>query len=307
MHNAQPWHFRYFRGSRVFHVRADFDRVMPHADPDTRALHLGCGAALFNLRVAVVHEGWYPATQVLPDQTDPALLATVQLIGLGSDESGLAALYPAIHQRHTSRFPFEETEIPQSVRTALSGAAHIEGASLTFPTAWHLQELLDLVREAEARNLTDRASDQDLARWTHIDDSSERPAPDGVPDYAFGPRKLGGKAPMRDFAGTRPVAGRDAAEFEHSPHLALLSTAHDRPEDWVRAGQAMQRVLLLATLKGLSSSLATQPLEWTDLRWPLRDPISGEGHVQMLLRLGYGPKGTSTPRRPVSEVLDIEP
>nr|WP_306610731.1 hypothetical protein [Streptomyces lunaelactis] len=60
MHNAQPWRVRYFHGSRTFHVRADFDRVMPHADPETRALHLGCAAALPNLRVAVADE--YPSS-----------------------------------------------------------------------------------------------------------------------------------------------------------------------------------------------------------------------------------------------------
>jgi hypothetical protein len=113
--------------------------------------------------------------------------------------------------------------------------------------------------------------------------------------------------PMRDFAGSRHVQGRSAAQFERSPHLALLSTARDRPDDWLRAGQAMEHVLLLATLEGLSNSFVTQALEWTDLRWPLRDPISGSGHVQMVLRLGYGPKGTNTPRRPVTEVLDIQP
>jgi len=307
MHNAQPWRFRYFQGSSTFHVRADLGRTMPHADPDTRALHLGCGAALLNLRVAVAHEGWYPATRLLPDPADPTLLATVQLTGFGSGESNLAPLYPAIHQRHSSRFPFEETEIPEAVRTALSDAARLEGASLSFATAWHLQQVLELVEEAEARNRTDPGSDEELATWTRTGDPSVHSTPDGVPEYAFGPRKRGGKAPVRDFAGTRSVPDRTATAFERSPQLALLSTSRDRLEDWLHAGQAMQHVLLLATLEGLSSSFVTQALEWPDLRWPLRDPMSGTGHVQMVLRLGYGPKGPDTPRRPVPEILDIQP
>ncbi|MGY3205913.1 Acg family FMN-binding oxidoreductase [Streptomyces sp. TE5632] len=307
MHNAQPWRFRYFRGSRTFQVRADLDRALPHADPDNRALHLGGGAALLNLRVALTHEGWHPAVRLLPDPADPALLAVVRLTAPWSGQSALPALYPAIHQRHSSRFPFEETEIPQELRTALADAARSEGATLTFPSSWHLQQVLELLEEAEARNLTDRGSGRDLAKWTRIDTPSGNTAPDGVPDYAFGPRKHGGKAPMRDFAGSRPVPGRGTAEFERTPQLAVLSTSHDRPEDWLRAGQAMERVLLLATLEGLSSSFATQALEWSDLRWPLRDPVSGAGHIQIVLRLGYGPKGPGAPRRPVPDVLDIQP
>lgn len=51
MHNVQPWRFRYLRQSRAFEVWADFERAMPHSDPDTRILHLGCGgASLLNLR-----------------------------------------------------------------------------------------------------------------------------------------------------------------------------------------------------------------------------------------------------------------
>ncbi|GAA4894399.1 Acg family FMN-binding oxidoreductase [Streptomyces coeruleoprunus] len=307
LHNAQPWRFRYFHGSRTFHVRADPGRVLPHTDPDLRALHIGCGAALLNLRVAALHGGWEPDTRLLPDPGDRDLLASVRMTGRRDGESDLGALYEAIRARHTSRYPFEEREIPEAVRTALVDAARAEGASLAFPTGWHLQEVLELAQEAEVRNLGDRGHDEELERWTHGGVPFSDTAAEGVPEYAFGPRKAGGRAPMRDFAAGRTVAGREAAEFEHHPHLALLGTERDRPEDWLRAGQAMERVLLLATLEGLSSSFAGQAVEWAELRWPLRDPVTGTGHVQMVLRLGYGPKGPATPRRPVREVLDIEP
>ncbi|WP_340385016.1 nitroreductase family protein [Streptomyces sp. SS7] len=307
MHNAQPWRFRYLRHTRTVELHADLERTMPHADPDTRGLHLGCGAALLNLRVAAAHEGWHPETTLLPDLADRSHVASVRLTGHSDGGTDLGALYPAIHQRHSSRHPFEEREIPEAVREALTAAAHAEGATLAFPTAWHLWEVLELFQEAEARNVTDPGSDQDLARWTVGDALSAGATGEGVPHYAYGPRKRGGKAPMRDFAGSRRVAGRDAADFEQTPQLALVSTVHDRPEDWLRAGQAMERVLLLATLHGLAGSFAAQPLEWADLRWPLRDPSTGTGHTQIVLRLGYGPRGPGTPRRPVSQVLDIEP
>lgn len=67
----------------------------------------------------------------------------------------------------------------------------------------------------------------------------------------------------------------------------------------------MERVLLLATREGLASSLTSQALEWPDLRWLVRDPQTSMGVVQMVIRLGYGPAGPRTPRRPVEEVLDL--
>ncbi|WNF01835.1 nitroreductase family protein [Streptomyces luomodiensis] len=306
MHNAQPWRFQYFRRTRVFHLRADLRGALPHSDPELRALHLGCGAALMNLRVAVAHEGWQAATRLLPDPGDPMLLASVTLTGPLGGETDPAGLYPAVHTRHTSRHPFAETPIPGPVCTALVDAAHQEGVWLAFPSGWHLQSVLELMLEAEARNITDAGTASDLARFTRRA-GDERPATEGVPESAFGPLRRIGKAPMRDFAGGKRVPGRPTADFETFPHLALLSTARDRPEDWLRTGQAVERVLLRATLEGLATSFVTQALEWHDTRWPLRDPTSGMAYVQMVLRLGYGRPGARTPRRPVQDVLDTEP
>lgn len=223
MHNVQPWRFRYLRRNRAFEVWADFERTMPHSDPDIRGLHLGCGAALLNLRSAIAHAGWHPETRLLPDLTDRALLASVRLAGRTKGVSRLGALYPAIRQRHSSRYPFEERQIPEAVRAALGAAALAEGAALRFPTSWHLGEVLELVQEAEARNITDRGSDQDLARWTRIDAPSVSTADDGVPHYAFGPRKRGGKAPMRDFA--VPGRWRDVTRRTSSRTLSWRSSA----------------------------------------------------------------------------------
>lgn len=306
MHNAQPWRFRYTRGDRTFRLYADFERRMPHADPDARALHLGCGAALFNLRVAVAHAGHHPDVALLPAPDDAALLATVRLTAPSAGDAALALLHPAIHRRHTSRYPFSETPVPERLKAALAYAAAQEGAALAFPESWHLRWIQELTEEAEARNLTDRGSEEDLAHWTRIGIAAADTATDGVPDYAFGPRKLGGRAPVRDFAGGRPTSDFGATPFENDPHLALLSTAEDHPADWLRAGQALERVLLLATQEDLATALSTQALEWPDLRWPLRDPSTGTGRVQMMLRLGYGPKGPRVARRRVENVLAIE-
>jgi hypothetical protein len=67
----------------------------------------------------------------------------------------------------------------------------------------------------------------------------------------------------------------------------------------------MERVLLQATLDGLATSLTSQALERPEVRWITRDPESAMGFVQMVIRLGYGPSGPATPRRPVTEVLTI--
>ncbi|GHE13452.1 Acg family FMN-binding oxidoreductase [Streptomyces alanosinicus] len=307
MHNAQPWRFRHVASESALLVLADLDRAMPRSDPGNRALHIGCGAALFNLRVAAVHAGCAPVVRLLPDPAEPLVLASVQLGEAhppGTDEDGLARLYPAIRERHTSRYPFEERDIPQDVRAALHRAADHEGAELLFPGPWHAETVRELVHDAESRDALNPEGMEDLYCWTRLGPEAET-AVDGVPEYAFGPRLRDGKAPLRDFAGRRPVADRGTTAFERNPHLALLSTPGDAPAEWLRAGQALERVLLEATSAGLATSLTSHALESPDLRLLARDPVAGRGHVQMVLRIGYGPQGPATPRRPVRDVLDL--
>ncbi|MFI1538568.1 Acg family FMN-binding oxidoreductase [Streptomyces anandii] len=310
MHNAQPWRFRYLSDAHTLELYADLSRAMHRTDPGDRALHIGCGAALFNLRVAAAHAGLTCAVRLLPDPADPQLLASVHLTPAATapddtdDTDDLRALYPAIARRHTSRHPFEERDVPEDVRAALAAEAAREGAELLFAGTWHTEAVLELVRDAESRDALDAAAAEDLARWTRRGPDAGT-AVDGVPEYAFGPRPRDGRSAMRDFAGRRPVAGRGGAAFERHPHLALLSTQGDTPADWLLAGQALERVLLRATDAGLATSLTSHPLERGDLRMLARDPVSGRGDVQMVLRLGHGPSGPATPRRPVTEVLEI--
>ncbi|MDT0467394.1 Acg family FMN-binding oxidoreductase [Streptomyces gibsoniae] len=305
LHNAQPWKFRFHRGSGTLRLYADLERELPKTDPDNRGLRLGCGAALFNLRVAAVAAGRDPAVRLLPDDSDPMLLAEVDLTGSAPPDDPLAVLQPAIHRRHTSRAPFLEDDIPDVLRDGLCVAARLEGCRLVFPETWHVQAVLDLVHDAECCEAWAPDVRNETAHWVRTEPASETSASDGIPAEALGPGQWGASSPVRDLTVGRTVAGRDWAPFEKCPHLALLGTAHDRPVDWLWAGQALERVWLQATLDGLVASLTSQPLEWPEFRWAVRDPASAMAYVQMVIRLGYGPEGHPTPRRPVTEVLDI--
>lgn len=220
-------------------------------------------------------------------------------------ERELAALYPAVRQRHTSRFPFSDEQIPTVILDGLSAAAQLEGCMLTVPGAWHTETVMELVHDAELFESATASMREEIAAWTRTGRAGEGPTTEGIPSDAFGPRQFGVSAPVRDFGTLHSERDRGQAVFEEQPQIALLGTAKDRPLDWLRAGQGLQRVLLQATLDGLANSLMSQPLEWPELRSFARDPSSATGFVHMLLRLGYGPSGAATPRRPVNEVLTI--
>ncbi|WMX44011.1 Acg family FMN-binding oxidoreductase [Streptomyces roseicoloratus] len=303
MHNAQPWSFRCEEDAGVVELHGDPRRALPREDPEHRALHLGCGAALLGLRVAAVHRGLRPVVAPLPSPDDPWHLADVRFDGPEGADGDLEPLHAALARRHTSRFPFTEERVPTEVMDGLRAAALLEGCRLVVPGPWHTDTVMGLVHASELFEAADEAVRAEIAAWTRTGAAGEGPDTEGIPSYAFGPRQYDVTSPVRDFGAAGQASGRGSARFERSPQIALLGTAGDTPEEWLRAGQAMQRVLLQATLDGLATSLMSQPLEWPELRSDARDPGSSVGFVHMVFRLGYGPPGRATPRRPVSEVL----
>ena len=99
----------------------------------------------------------------------------------------------------------------------------------------------------------------EIRRWVRSADSTAR---DGVPAQAFSADTVQpGRLPQRDFdlgrnIGLLPGDGAPAAA------TAVLITAGDGPADWLRAGQAMHRILLrAATAWVFGRSAHTQPLE----------------------------------------------
>jgi nitroreductase len=300
MHNTQPWRFRYQPASQTIELYADPARMLQFGDPDGRAAHIACGAALLNLRLAAVVAGRQPVLRLIPADTQRLLLATVRLAGPGQARPDEIELHAVIPERHTNRFPFSGRPVPPGILAELTEAARLEGAVLHVPGRQEAARLLRLAREAERDLLAQPGYRAELARWAGGDRDR-----DGIPGMALAPHDPAGAAPVRDFAPDRPGPVR-YAWFEDQPQLAVLCTPSESRSDWLRAGQALQRVLLTATLRGIAASPLTQPLETADA-WLVRDPGSGFEYPQMILRVGYGLPVPRTPRRPVSELLDTRP
>jgi nitroreductase len=296
MHNTQPWRFRVVRAGKSIELYADPSRMLRHADPDGRAVHIACGAALFNLRVAIAMAGRHAVVTLLPDPDQPVLLAVVRLAGPYRPGETDTELHAAIASRHTNRHPFSNRRVPPGVLAELAAAAAMEGAVLHFPDHAEISRLLYLVGDAERDLLADPAYREEVSRW--VGGQRDR---DGIPDSALGPRDPQGRTPTRDFAPGQPQPVR-YAWFEESPQLVVLSTPSGSRADWLRAGQALQRVLLTATARGIAASPLTQPLETADA-WLVRDPRLSTEKPQMILRIGYGLPVTGTPRRPVADTL----
>ncbi|MFF7645245.1 Acg family FMN-binding oxidoreductase [Streptomyces canus] len=297
IHNTQPWRFRLDPDSQVLEVHSASERTLPLTDPVHRAQYLSVGAAVFNLRLAAVHLGMRPEVRLLPDPHHRGLLAAVRLTGpLGTDgQQSDPGLYEAIARRHTSRMPFTGRPVPEPIVAEMMTAAHAAGARLHVPDIADTRRLLRLTAAAEARNQAHPDRTAETRTWITAPGAD---TPYGIPVTALGPPDAATRLPMRDFTGALPALRLPALWFERHVQLALLWTPNDRREDWLRAGQALQYVLLTATAHGLRTSLLHQAMEWPDLRAATALPRHKRCHPHMLIRFGYGPDAAGTPRAP---------
>jgi nitroreductase len=301
IHNTQPWLFR-VHGRRAagstIEVRVDRSRQLNVLDPDGREMFVSVGAALFNLRVALAAAGHSTTVYRTPESDlDIAALVTV---GAAEEPSGAAlALHAAIARRHTNRRPFADRRIPYGTMEELRGAATAERASLVDVGPDLRHAVLSLTRTAEKRMRSDPAYLRELATWTS---PSSIGRADGLPRHVVGPRDKDRALPLRDL-GIGLGLPAATAEFEPHPTLVLLYTPDDTTTDWVRAGEALQRIWLTATVRDLAVTPMSQVTEISALRDLLAD--SGTRYVaQMVLRIGYPlSPALPSPRRPVSDLL----
>lgn len=296
IHNSQPWQFDV--GPRSIDLYADVARQLRVADASGRSLLISCGAALFNLRVAADHLGFHPRVRLLPTPTDLTHVARVEVDHRHDRPGLLDELYPAVWSRRTNRYPFWDRRIPRATLGRIEEAVSLENAVLrVYDDPVEVDRLVSLLHDAEFEERTTALAAVERQSWV-----ARRGHGEGIPRESLGPRPTDPRMPFRDLGGvtdrTRPLA-----PFEQTPTVAVLSTLRDAPVDWVRAGQALERALLVATHDGVSASFMNQPLEHQDLRWLVRSPETGQGFTQMVLRLGYGIPVPATPRRPVAEVL----
>ncbi|RLK59485.1 Acg family FMN-binding oxidoreductase [Actinokineospora cianjurensis] len=289
--NTQPWLFA-AHPDRV-DLWLDRSRVMTVTDPDAHEARVGCGAALHTLRLALAVSGHRTEVHVLPDRTRPDLLATVLLDGKYRPTPHERALSEAVWRRHTNRRPFLDRPVPSPAKTALMRAATVEGAQLhLMDQPAEVGAVADLVRRADHVLSQDSAHVDEVHAWIGRQGRS-----DGVPVAASGrPSTPDTLIVLRELGSPAP-----AVPFERLPLLGVLTTVGDTHSDHLAAGQALQAVLLQACAAGLAVSPLSQPIEVPATRDALSAHVGAAAHL--VLRIGYGHSGTTTPRRPVSEVV----
>lgn len=314
IHNTQPWRFR--ATADRLDVFLDPGRALPVLDPTARQQIISCGIAVEFAVVALAASGQAAEVELMPDAGDPDHLATLRLTGAAAPGNDDAALAAAIEHRHTVRAPFLPRAVPQELIDRIQVEAGRFGTWVK-PITREEEEVATvfLMSRAEEIEQSDPAYLAELESWMRTepgavdgvpveavpaDDPQARPSNWLIRDFVVGSREHGDFLPGQDPDAPPPEVER--------PAVVLLGTDEDDRDDWLEAGRALARALLMVTVEGVAASPLTQALDWPSTRSRLQSRLSLVGHPQMLLRMGYPPnlpEGAVSGRRPVAEVLDF--
>lgn len=290
-HNTQPWLFGVHDGA--IELFADRRRALPVNDPFDRELTISCGAALFNLRVASAARDL--ATRVrFHDEGDR--LATVSL-GVGAVESAIAPLASSIEKRFTTREPFKPVELDAELLDRMKEAVAAEGAKLSILDEGDRAFAAGLVAEGDEAQFASSSWRRELASWLH-----PRRSGDGL---AMSPWVVPfSRLAVRNFDFGDKIGEDDEKLAVDAPELVLLTTVTDDRFDWLRAGQALERALLIACADDVQAGYLNQPCQLDSLRSRLAKKLSPTAFPQVLIRLGQAsPPHERAPRRPTEDVV----
>ena len=303
LHNSQPW--QWVADGAGLQLYLDQGRILPSADKSGREAHIGCGAVLDHLCIAMAAAGWRANVDRFPDPNNRSHLASLVFspMGLVTDQHRHRA--SAIRHRRTDRLPFAaprnwESFEPRLRDAVVAGTVHLDVIAEDLRP-----DLARASRLTESLRLYDSTYHTELNWWTgHFEQH------DGIPRSSL---LSAAEHDRVDVGRAFPVSRHDerpAGIGRDQSTVLVLSTDEDTREDAFRCGEALSVVLLECTLAGMATCTLSHLTELQSSRHLISTLTERAALPQLVIRVGearvLGEQPPITPRRPLPDVLRFQ-
>jgi hypothetical protein len=300
LHNSQPW--QWIAEGVGLHLYVDRSRILPSTDKAGREAHIGCGAMLDHLCVAMAAAGWTADIDRFPDPNDSSHLASLDFSPMGRVTDKHRDRADAIRHRRTDRLPFAAPRNWESLEPLLHNAVDAKAVYLDVIADELRPELARASRLTESLRLYDSSYHNELFWWTgHFENI------DGIPRSSL---LSAAENDRVDVGRTFPVSVHNERPFGIGPDqstVLVLSTDKDTRDDALRCGEALSALLLECTLAGMATCTLSHLTELQASRHLIGNLTGRAAMPQLLIRVGearvVGELPPITPRRPLSDVL----
>jgi nitroreductase len=302
LHNSQPW--RWVVSESVVDLFADYRRVVRSADRSGREAIISCGAALDHFRIVMGAAGWTTTVDQFPSPDDRDHLASLECTPGRHVTAAERDRADAVQRRRTDRLPFRAPSHWESFEPVLRETVHDDRVTLDVVGDDGRPALAAASRRTESFRRVDAYYHDELLWWT----DPLRPY-QGIPADARVSEDERERVDIsRQFPVARVSARRSAVGLDEAKVL-VLSTPEDTRLDALACGQVLSTVLLECTMAGLATCPLTHITEFAESRVVIQTLTGSGAFPQVLVRVGRAPPSeeapTPTPRRPLSEVMQI--
>lgn len=300
-HNRQPW-VAELVGDDTVRIYRDPARNLPETDPFDRQMTIGMGCFLELMRIAASATGQQTDITLFPEGEGADLPVATVVLTKGAVQD---PLFAHILNRRSCKEPFDLAPIPADALQALSPLANL----ITDPEmVTNLRALTWAAFMTEAETPAAYRESVDLMRLGRAEIEA---SPDGIDlggpflESLMLARLLTREAQL-DPTSTAYRTGIDIYRemLAATPAYVYITSPGNTRADQIGAGRRWLVLNLTTTALGLSLHPVSQCLQ----EYPEMAPHFATAHgllgkpgetVQMLGRLGYGPRTTRSPRWPL--------
>lgn len=313
-HNIQAWKFRLVSESEAI-LLFDPDRLLPGTDPTGRFTAAGFGILLEMMSIAAAPYGLAVKVEYLgvpldSKQSTHTPYAKLTLVQRTQAEPFDRAL---IFERRTSRLPYDDKPVSQTVLNELSEIAAAYGNELEFSSdPKEVEWVVKLNADTMFYDMADPVARNEVGGWIRFSRAEAKRKADGLAAYAMlfsgalmwlfvhvnflfrlpGIYQLVRAFYIRSMKGTRTVA--------------WLSGPYEKPEDWDRAGRMLARLWLCMTKHGVYlhpfGSVITNVTAHVDMEKHFAN-TTRKHPLWLLVRLGHSDLPPKAQRLTVEQLL----
>lgn len=294
-HNSQPWKFKISENKIV--ILPDYGRGRSVVDSEHRELFISIGAVSKILAICANYFGLSFERKIIKNRVE-------FVFSEGTTNKKDLDLFKAITKRRTYREVFLKKPIDPETSEKLK---NIEGDDVTIKlinSEDQIKIMSVLVKKADIVWYKSRALIEELEEWMRDDLELSK---DGLPTGMINMYKIAAETKYlfsKDSKIAKEKANKDEDIAKNTPLFLVLSTKNNETEDWIKAGEIYGEIILTAQQLGLASGVLGSITELTGIKKELTRQFKIDGHVQLVLSLGYPKvKVPVTPRRPLDEML----
>lgn len=318
-HNRQPWLVDLGRPDEIL-LFCDRTRLLPETDPFDRQIVIGLGCFLELLHLSAAEDGVHAEIEAFPEGADEAHLDGRPIARVAWRQDAQVSpdpLFASALERRSTKEPFDtQRPVADDSLEALRQQSLDTVVVNTSNAPKEVAALRDLTWRAHRLEMETPRTLMESVDLMRIGKAEIEANPDGIDIGGAFPEtlKLLGLLTRETLADPGSTAFAEGlkmyrAMMESAMAYVWLNTPDNGRIAQLEAGRAWLRVNLAATRAGLALHPISQALqeypEMATLYAEVHDRLGarGDARVQMLGRLGYGPRVPPSPRWPLETRL----